>query len=235
MNQVATARTNRVAARHGRRRSLRRAAERSDRGLTLIEITIALMIVGLLMFVAVPSIEAVVGIRARETASKISGAIRYMYGHSALTGKVCRIVFDMDERAWWTECTEDRFVVSREKEQSRQGGRVEEEERPPLEKANDEFEALKIKVQKKADFTAFTDAEMKRQLLPDGADVAVWTPKQREKYVQGKAYLYFFPQGHTEKALIYVMNGDDDVYTLSVSPLNGRVKVVSQELPVPRS
>ena len=42
-------------------------------GLTLIEITIALLIVALLIFVAVPSVEAVAGVRAREEAGRLSG------------------------------------------------------------------------------------------------------------------------------------------------------------------
>ncbi|MFN7135518.1 MAG: Tfp pilus assembly protein FimT/FimU, partial [Myxococcales bacterium] len=211
----------------------RPGSRRGERGMTLIEITIALMIVGLITFVAVPSIEAVTGIKARETAQKISGAVRYMYGHSALTGKVCRIVFDMDERAYWSECTDDRFTVSREKEMSRRGQRLEEKEEKPRE-AKNEAEAMKLKIQKKAEFSAFTDQEMKRQELPDGANLSVWTAHQREKYSKGKAFLYFFPQGNTERALIYIESGHDDVYTLQVSPLNGKVKVANRALEIPR-
>ena len=218
----------------------RRAA---DRGMTLLEIGIALAIVGLMVFVAVPSIEAYAGVRAREEAGRISGAIRYMYGYSALSGKVCRIVFDFDERAWWTECTEGRFTVEREKEKSRDGAKVDEDAKKKGKdrdkfkakvEPRDEGEAMRLKVEAKAEFAEFKDDEMSKRKLPDGANMAVWVAHQREKYTKGQALLFFFPQGNTERAQIYVSSDNGDVYTLVVSPLNGKVRVVDQELEVPR-
>ena len=205
---------------------------RADRGMTLLEIGIALAIVGLMVLVAVPSIEAYAGVRAREEAGRVAGAIRYMYGFSALSGKVCRIVFDFDERAWWTECTEGRFTVEREKEKSRDGAKVDEDAvRKARDKhkakvePRDEGEAMRQKIEQKAEFSEFKDDEMSKRKLPDGANLAVWTAHQRERYTKGQALLYFFPQGNTERAHIYVSSDHGDVYTLVVSPLNGRVRV----------
>jgi general secretion pathway protein H len=207
--------------------------------MTLIEITISLLIVGLLVFIAVPSVESIAGVHAREEAGRIAGAVRYMYGQSALTGKACRLVFDMDERAWWPECTQDRFTVASEKERSHDGRMMEERKTPEFVarfagELLDEAQALQQKVEKEAEFSAFSSEEMKRRTIPDGADVSVWVAHQTERYTSGKAYLYFFPQGNTERAQIYVSHGKD-VYTLVVSPLNGRVRVVDEELDVPRS
>ena len=208
--------------------------------MTLLEIGIALAIVALMVFVAVPSIEAYAGVRAREEAGRISGAIRYMYGFASLSGKVCRIVFDFDERSWWTECTEGRFTVEREKEKARDGQKVEDKKAKDREKykakvePRDEGEAMRQKVEQKAEFSEFKDDEMSRRKLPDGANLAVWTAHQREKYSKGQALLYFFPQGNTERAQIYVTSDHGDVYTLVVSPLNGKVRVEDKELGVPR-
>ena len=52
----------------------------------------------------------------------------------------------------------------------------------------------------------------------------VYTPRQAEPYRKGRAYLYFFPDGHTERAMIHLSDGDD-FYTLRVSPLTGQVSV----------
>jgi general secretion pathway protein H len=223
------------------RRALRaRGGRAAERGLTLIEITIALLIVALLIFVAIPSIEALAGVRAREEAGRISGAVRYMYGHSALIGKVCRLVFDMDERAWWPECTEDRFTVGSEPERSRDGKPVVETSRPRTWTANtsanllDESKALQDEIEKEAEFSSFKSDEVEQRALPNGANLEVWVSHQTERYTSGKAYLYFFPQGHTEKAHIYVKSDSGDAYTLVVSPLNGKVKVFAEELNDPR-
>ncbi len=215
---------------------------RSDSGLTLIEITIALLIVALLVFVAVPSVEAVAGIRAREEAGKLSGAIRYLYGHAALTGKTCRLRFDLDEQAYAAQCTEQRFTVSGEKEKSREGRKLEEEEMRgssyTSSSVQDELigsaEALREKVERQAEFSDFTDEELRPHAMPSGANLAVWTARQTERYTQGEAFLYFFPQGHTERAQIYVSDdAGDDVYTLTVSSLSGKVRVEFGDRPEP--
>lgn len=217
-----------------------RPALKAARGMTLLEIGIALAIVALMVFVAVPSIEAYAGVRAREEAGRVSGAIRYMYGYSSLSGKVCRIVFDLDERAWWTECTEGRFTVEREKEKSRDGAKLDEDGRKGKDKFKakvehpDEAEMMKAKIEAKAEFSEFKNDEMSKRKLPDGANLAVWTAHQREKYTKGQALLYFFPQGNTERAQVYVSSDHGDVYTLVVSPLNGHVRVEDKELEVPR-
>ena len=60
------------------------------------------------------------------------------------------------------------------------------------------------------------------------------TRQQREPTEKGLAYLYFFPQGFTERAQVYVRQGDN-VWTLRVQPLTGKVDVVGEALEVPRS
>lgn len=202
--------------------------------MTLIEISIALLILGLLLLIAVPSMEAVTGVKAREETGRISGAVRYLYSASALYGKVCRLVFDLDQSAWWAECTGDRFTVGMER--SLGGERVEELDRGPSRSTSlfPEDEAIREKVEKRATFSEYTSEEVERRTLPNGAQLAVWSAHQTEKYTKGTAYLYFFPQGYTEKARIWVSSGHGDTYTISVSPLNGRVSVVGEELEVPR-
>ncbi len=212
--------------------------------MTLIEIMLALAIVSLLAYAAAPSIEAMVGIKAREESGKIAGAIRYMYGHSAITGKVCRLVFNLDDRQYWPECTEGRFTVEREKEQSRNGARVEDKKKFKKENkvvsssrsldSRDEMEAMKKKIEDKAEFSEFGNEAVPKRNLPDGANLAVWTAHQREKYTKGTAFLYFFPQGYTERAQLYISSDRADVYTVQVFPLTGRVKVHDKELDVPR-
>ena len=54
----------------------------------------------------------------------------------------------------------------------------------------------------------------------------MWVSHQPERYVAGKAFLYFWPSGLTENAAIHLAQGDD-VNTLLVSPLTGKVRIVS--------
>ncbi|MGZ6132602.1 MAG: prepilin-type cleavage/methylation domain-containing protein, partial [Myxococcaceae bacterium] len=67
-----------------------------------------------------------------------------------------------------------------------------------------------------------------------GVRVSVWTSHQKAKIDSGLAYLYFFPQGYTERAQITVRQGKN-VWTLLVSPLTGRTSIVDGEREVPKS
>lgn len=225
---------------------LRRLDEEQS-GLTLIELSIALLIVGLLFAAVVPSIEGVTGVRAREAAGKLTGVVRYMYNESALSGRSCRMVFDLDAKAYWAECAQGAVQLSTERERARDGARAEDQaEKEKLDRALasgsnagfsvDDAEAMKAekeRVLKQADFSEFTDDTVGKQQLPKGVDLSVWVDHQHEKYTKGQAFLYFFPQGYTERAQIYVTSGST-VYTLKVSPLTGKTKVVAEELELPR-
>jgi general secretion pathway protein H len=219
----------------------------SPRGLTLIEICIALLIVGLLMFAVIPSIEGVTGVRAREAAGKMTGVIRYLYNQSALSGQPCRMVFDMDQKAYWAECTQGHFVLDSAREESRNGAKSEDlaekekldhdlEESSSFGLTEDDAAAMKAekeRILKQADFAEFTDDTVGHQQLPKDVTLSVWVDHQRDKYTKGKAYLYFFPQGYTERAQIYLSTGAT-FYTLKVSPLTGKVKVAGEELDLPK-
>jgi len=96
---------------------------------------------------------------------------------------------------------------------------------------------------KRARFQTFDDAitqlggsESKGQaaiISMKGVAAELYTPRQTEPYTSGRAYLYFFPDGHTERALIRLRDGDD-WYSLVVSPLTGRVEVATGKLDLPR-
>lgn len=224
-----------------------RRLQKEQSGLTLIELSITLLIVGLLFAAVVPSIEGVTGVRARQSASRMTGVIRYMYNESALSGRSCRMVFDLDAKSYWAECAQGNYTLESERENARDGAKDED----PAEKEKldreletssssgfsvddaDAMKAEKERILKRADFSDFTDDTVGKQELPKGVDLQVWVDHQREKYSKGQAYLYFFPQGYTERAQIYVSSGDT-IYTLKVAPLTGKVKVVPDELELPK-
>ena len=61
---------------------------------------------------------------------------------------------------------------------------------------------------------------------------SVWTAHQEEKYTKGTAYLYFFPSGTTETANIVLKHGDD-YFTVQVSPMAGKVKILPEKADPP--
>ena len=97
----------------------------------------------------------------------------------------------------------------------------------------DLLDSEKIRVEKAAAFSAFTTPEIQPRKM-SGVRVSVWTSHQRAKIDSGLAYLYFFPQGYTERAQVTVRQGKN-VWTLLVSPTTGKTSIVDGEPEVPKS
>jgi general secretion pathway protein H len=97
----------------------------------------------------------------------------------------------------------------------------------------DLLDAEKARVEKAAAFSAFSTPEIQPRKM-SGVRVSVWTSHQKAKIDTGLAYLYFFPQGYTERAQVTVRQGNN-VWTLLVSPLTGKTSIVDGEPEVPKS
>jgi general secretion pathway protein H len=227
----------------------------SERGLTLIEIMIALIIAAVLFSAVVVSVGAITGSKAKASAGELAGVIRSLYDTAALTGKTCRLVFEIPDpkseaaTSYRAECAAAGVTTARDrdaalKEESR--ARDDEKRQGRDERRNfrssgsgepsiqELMEQEQQRVEQAARFSQYTAEEVAPRELPSGVSVSVWTRHQKTAVEQGVAYLYFFPQGYTEKAQVYVRQGDN-VWTLTVSPLTGKVAVVAEELEVPRS
>lgn len=195
----------------------------SQRGMTLIEIGMAIFLAALLVGVAVPTLRSVTGAKAREEVGKLAANIRATRGTAAVSARTCRMVFDLDEHAYGVECADGLVQIARER--AVQGARDERDERRDRKLTDQEKEQQRIV--KKASFA--TDERIKPQSFSDLEFVSVFTSHQEEKYTKGKAYLYFFPSGAGERANIQVRHGDD-YYSLHVSPLSGRVQVFNERV-----
>jgi general secretion pathway protein H len=239
----------------------RRALHRAQRGLTLIEISIAIIIVALLFSAAVMGIGSITGAKAKGTAGELAGTIRSLYDSAALRGKTCRLVFEIPDpkneeepTRYHAECAESGVTTARDRDTAlREENREREREErtrgtaAPGEtrrnylvsgggdqpSAKELMEGEKARVESAARFSAYTSEEVPVRELPPDVRVSVWTRQQREPVESGVAYLYFFPQGYTEKAYVYVRQGDN-VWTLDVQPLTGKVQIEPEALEVPR-
>ncbi len=223
----------------GHRPVARAKGARSDRGLTLIEILVAILIVAGLMALVVPSIRSVTGVRAREEASRMAGAIRYLYNHTAVTGRTCRIVFSMGEEDgdnWMVECTEDAPRLEPEELKVNRGviDRGFEEDDWFRRGTRDE-DSIEHRIRERARWNQFASRTVQPSRLPSGVSFGgVWTSSFSDVVTEQDAYLYFFPAGETQRAVIYIVDSWDNAYTLDVQPLTGRVRVTSGWEEVPR-
>ncbi len=216
-------------------------------GFALIEIMVVITIVGLMMGGAVYGFRALARTDLRSSASKLAGGIRYCFDRSITTGSYYRLVLDLDGNKYWAERSDERMFLARDKEDAPGKGKAFDLE--ALERKRDENDKKQAELlanrnplgaslepppkPRRARFQTFKDAAVSQVVLKRTRLFDVYTPRQREPYTSGRAYLYFFPDGHTERAVVRLQDGDS-WYSLIVYPLTGRVEVRTGKYEIPR-
>ncbi len=202
---------------------------------------------GLMMGSAVYGFRALGRSDLRTTASKLAGGIRYCFDRSVTTGSYFRVVLDLDGQKYWAERSDDRMYLARDKEDAPGNGKAldvdaqerkaaEEEAKLAEQMANRGGAAALLEPPprpRRAKFQTFKDASLPSVVMKRARLVDVYTPRQREPYTKGRAYLYFFPDGHTERAIVRLSDGTD-WYSLVIHPLTGRVEVVAGRYEIPK-
>jgi general secretion pathway protein H len=218
-------------------------ARRRRRGFSLIELMVAIAIIGMMLGGAVYGFRSIGKSELRASSSKLAGAIRYCFDRSVTTGSYYRLVIDLDGNKYWAERSDDAMYLTRQKEESPGRGQAfdETEKEKKLaeeEKKFDEQMASRGGVAatldpppkpKRAKFQTFKDAALPQVKLGKARLFDVYTTRQREPYTKGRAYLYFFPDGHTENAMVRLNDGDESWYSLIIHPLSGRVEVKAEK------
>jgi general secretion pathway protein H len=220
--------------------------------MTLIELIVALAIMMAVFSAAILGVGALTGTRARGMAGELAGTIRSLYDTASLTGKVCRLVFELPAAenasgfSYRAECGPgtltarmDRELALREDTQlkdladKRRAQGLSTSATKTHSTFQDVMNQEKDRVENEMKFSSFT-SEMVKPKKVSGVSLSLWTRHQRDPVRTGLAYLYFFPQGYTERAQVYLRQGNN-VWTLLVAPLTGKTTVVGEERPVPRS
>ena len=212
------------------------------RGFTLIEMGVTLLVMALMVSVAIPAFSVVTRAQLRSKSGELAGAIRAMYGHAAVSGRSCRMVLDLDGSAYWAECAKGVVRLSRDREQAQNGAKVlsreEENAQRLVEDAKggrelSDKEKVRAELAAKNAFTPDNAGDVKKMTLGKNVRFAdVWVQHQAERYTSGKAFLYFWPTGLTEAAGIRLAQVDD-IYSLIVAPLTGRVHISSERVEAP--
>lgn len=188
-----------------------------DDGITLIELLVALAIVGVIFGVAASGLRHVFNTELKSSSRELGSLIRYLRTKAVTENKYVRLLLDLEQQKYSVEESQEPFLISvpseedlkKEKEEEKK----EEEEggEPKPESTFTEAEGLLVKPRRLASGAYFKDVKIS------------YIPGKQET---GKVSLYFFPDGYATPALINFRDeGDEDHYSLEVFPYNGKVRI----------
>lgn len=206
---------------------------RRSTGLTLVEVLIVVALIAIMSAGVVFGSGMLTSSRQRAAATLVVSAVRMATTRANTTGRPVRLVFDMENQRLMLE--ETTGTLTRQKEKDSSGGGADPATEAEM-KAR--AEADRILEGPKAPRARFSPV---KQFGFDGDDPSqgrelgkgirfrlVQTEHDEEPRKEGRAYLFFWPGGGTERAVIQVIrDGEPKAEPLSVvvSPLTGRAKL----------
>jgi general secretion pathway protein H len=226
-------------------------------GFTLIEIMVALAIIALVSSLGVGGLRSVAKSDLRAATAHLSGAIRYLFDRASTTGKFHRLVIDLNAGRYWAEVSDDRFYIPHDAESDSDVRKREDDEAKQDEdekvKADEKnkrfsgsensggtFDMSKLEIgdfrPKRVRFGAFKEMALKPVTVKPGTVkiAGVYTPRMTDEVTSGRAYIYFFPMGQTEAAIVHLTDAKGEApYSIVVHPITGRVKIQDRYVPPP--
>jgi general secretion pathway protein H len=169
--------------------------------------------------------------RVKSAATLIKSGIRVAYVRSSATSKTMRLVFDIDKSTIVLEESDKPMLVRRDDETGTQGAQgATQQERDAIEQAE------KIVKGPRPSRPAFKPVQALGFDVDDptkGRDLGARIRRfevshSKEPQYEGRAYLYFFPGGTTERAAIQLSKpgSEESQLTVIVSPLMGKASIV---------
>jgi general secretion pathway protein H len=209
--------------------------------MTLVEIMIVMVLIALLSGTILFGSGMFSSSRERGAATLILAGVRLGMTRANSSGHPTRLVFDLDtDRVILEEST--ATVMLREKEDKVSTGAGADPATAAEKKARTEAERIlegpkaprpRFKLLKQG---GFSNSDEKGRELGKGVEFRqVQTDHDGEPRTEGRAYLYFWPGGTTERASIQLRrtDGHDEGLTVTVSPLTGRAKIERGKVNLP--
>ncbi|MCX7943265.1 MAG: prepilin-type N-terminal cleavage/methylation domain-containing protein [Deltaproteobacteria bacterium] len=199
-----------------------------ESGLTLIEFVVVIAIISLVTGVSIMALNTVTSSEMRSAAAQVSSALKYLYNYSALTSKYCRFGIRLQENIYSVECSDTPFYLKKTKlavvgdEVKREG----DEEKDKREGLLFEDQLQQIFKEPKAEFFELKSKFVRSKTLPKNIYFdSMVVSHIAGRVFKGNEYIYFFPGGLTENAYIYLSDQKQNIYTIRLYALSGRVEV----------
>jgi general secretion pathway protein H len=214
------------------------------RGVTLFEVLLVIGLIALMTGAVIFGSGFLTGARERAAVTLVVSSIRLGMTRANTSGQPVRLVFDLTANRLTLEET-NSAVMLRVKDKEKSTGAGADPTTPEERAAREDTKRIMEGPQKpRPVFTAVKQFALGGE-GQEGRDLGkgvkfrkVQTEHDGEARTQGRAYLYFWPRGGTERAIVQIQREgakSDEGVTVVVSALTGRAKVEPKLVDLPES
>ena len=207
-----------------------------ERGLTLVEVLVVCAIIAFLTVALVAGTGQIASARMKRSATMIASGVKVAYTRATSTSRSLRIVFDFEKSAIWLEESDVPMLVQ-SKDLAAGAAPITIQERAAIAEGDRILKGPAVPKPRFHPVSALGFGEQEGAIkgaksLQRGITFkSVQTGHDDDPRTEGRAYLYFWPGGLTERASVQLRVGtsteDKDALTLIVSPLTGKVTIKS--------
>jgi len=93
---------------------------RKQEGFTLLEILVVMLIIGALLFIAIPKFQDMTQVNIKSASRNLTATIKYLYNEAAFKKNIYRLTFDIENGEYWVESLNgNEFGLSEDSSQIR--------------------------------------------------------------------------------------------------------------------
>ncbi len=189
------------------------------RGFTLIEMTVAVVVIALVAAMGIPAFVGAGTADVREASRRLSGLIRSTYEDAILNGETRRLMFTLPASVVKISASQGVVNLEPDKPILAQAEELKKDSEDKKTGVTDALFGMQDLVKDEAHF----DETGEPFTLPSGTVVReIWIEGMDEPTKEGEVYLYFFRHGYTQNAIFYVATQEGEEYSVRIRSLTGR-------------
>lgn len=190
--------------------------KKSREAFTLVELLVVVALIALITLVALPQISNFFKVSLNSVTLNLATTIHEAYNGAAITGRVVRLVYDLEKQQFWVESGPSDALLDTEESKKIEENRKKYTKEEPTKKPGFDLEA---------------SITPKKIDLPRGIKFFdVYTSQSELPLTEGKAYTHFFPNGVTEQTVVRLMDSQEHKISLVVNSLVGKTKVYNEHV-----